>query len=102
MSDIPADIDQAATRIASKYLTLDISCERLYHDVVWALIAERSKARNAALEEAAKTAERHATFPEEAIKAATSSEIMENSFGVTKSRLARQIAAAIRALREEE
>jgi hypothetical protein len=43
-ADTPPDIDQVATRIASKYLTLDISCERLYHDVVEALTAERAGA----------------------------------------------------------
>lgn len=44
MSAIPDDIKQAATRIADRYLSFDISCQRLYDDVSAALLAEREAA----------------------------------------------------------
>jgi hypothetical protein len=46
MSDIPEDIEQTATRFAGKYLAHDISCERLYRDVVDLLVAERERCAN--------------------------------------------------------
>ena len=54
------------------------------------------------IERCARVAEAHAPYTEEAIKGATSEDILSNSFGVTKSRIARQIAAAIRALANEK
>lgn len=94
MSDIPTDIDQAATRIASKYLTLDISRERLYHDVVVALLAERLKAANAALEEAANLIEDHI------VQDTSAGKVLKPRQDGNRDGLA--YAAAIRSLREEE
>ncbi|MCA0032698.1 hypothetical protein [Mesorhizobium sp. B263B2A] len=42
-SGTPADIEQIATRFAGEYLAHDISCERLYKDVVALLVAERER-----------------------------------------------------------
>jgi len=57
MSDgkIPADIDQIATRIASRFLGENVSCEAIYRDVSEAILAERS-AQEAALREASREA----------------------------------------------
>lgn len=52
--------------------------------------------RNSILDEAAAVADASAPFSEEAIQAATAETILDNSFAVTKSRLARQIGATIR------
>lgn len=54
MTDIPEDVQQAATRIADKYLGFEISCQALYADVCAALIADRAAQaeRMARLEEA--------------------------------------------------
>lgn len=43
MTEVPPDIEQIATRFAGKYLAHDISCERLYRDVVALLVAERER-----------------------------------------------------------
>ena len=40
---IPPDIEQTATRFAGEYLAHDISCDRLYRDVVRLLLAERER-----------------------------------------------------------
>jgi hypothetical protein len=41
---IPEDIREKATRFAGEYLAHDVSCERLYRDVVALLMAERERA----------------------------------------------------------
>jgi hypothetical protein len=38
---VPEDIREKATRFAGEYLAHDVSCERLYRDVVALLMAER-------------------------------------------------------------
>jgi hypothetical protein len=41
--EVPEDIREKATRFAGEYLAHDVSCERLYRDVVALLIAERER-----------------------------------------------------------
>jgi hypothetical protein len=42
--EVPEDIREKATRFAGEYLAHDVSCERLYRDVVALLMAERERA----------------------------------------------------------
>lgn len=49
---IPADIEQAATRIAGEYMGAPISCAKLYKEVALALLAERERCAEIATEEA--------------------------------------------------
>jgi hypothetical protein len=41
--EVPEDIREKATRFAGEYLAHDVSCERLYRDVVALLMAERER-----------------------------------------------------------
>lgn len=66
------------------------------------LEAELQKAREAALEEAAKVAEGLAPFSQDSIASASSSALLDNEASVTRSIFARRVAAAIRALSQDK
>lgn len=63
--EIPADIKQAATVFADRYLGFNISCQRLYADIAAALLAERQKATEAERERCANIAQVYALMTAE-------------------------------------
>lgn len=90
--------DGEARHFNGNITTLDIDERALYERPSLGRLVNR----DSVLEEAAKLADAHAPFSEEAIRGSTSEAILDNSFGVTKSRLARQIAAAIRSMKSAD
>ena len=50
MPNVPKDVKHAAEKIAGEYLRFDISCQRLYADIVQALMAERARCARIATE----------------------------------------------------